>query len=135
MTAAEWTEMVRRLTPRSESVRTEVEPPIWYSDSEIEKKPKDRFRSRGKGFVWVCRRRDTAKVIVAALEATDGEWVISHRAARPYGQDWIGPRWVVRVWGVSNREIDALQRVAARFDPSVNNLRWDVTAQVYRKGA
>lgn len=87
---------------------------------------------RAKGFVWVCRRRAVAYELAAACEgAGAGHTTISPRAPRPAGGWWIGPRWIVHCRGVSGRERHALQRLAARLDPSAWGRTWNESEEKY----
>lgn len=87
-------------------------------ESELPPKGDPDRRSRGS-FVWVCRKRSVAYEIASAIDATQGECRVSRRYPRNIGRQWAGPRWVVRAICLSERELAAVQRVAARLDPSI----------------
>lgn len=85
-------------------------------------------------FIWVCKRREVARLFAAALDATDGEWNIYPRYPKRIGGEWVGPRWVVVAYMLSPREMHAIQRIAPKIDPSADGLRWDALNECYKGG-
>lgn len=76
-------------------------------------------------FVWVCKRREVARNLLALVDASSGEGKVLPRYPRQVHGQWAGPRWVVMAWGLTLQDAHTLQRLAAKLDPSAHGLVWD----------
>ena len=109
---------------------------ILLMEQEIPNRKRRVIIRKPERFIWVCKRRDVARQIAAALEGTGGEWNIHPRYPRQIGGEWTGPRWVVVAWMLTKEELHAIQRIAPKLDPSATGLHWDEAEECYRaKGA
>jgi hypothetical protein len=94
--------------------------------------PKAKCSETRPSFVWVCRQLGISRSLVDALGMTDnGECIVSPMFARWVNGFWVGPRWIVRAWGLTEEEANAMQRVAPKLDPSAVWTGWDDKKQDY----
>jgi hypothetical protein len=85
----------------------------------------------GPVFVWFCRNKHTSNMLIEALKQTAyGEWKSTPRQARSHGK-FSGCAWVLKSWGLTEAEYNAMQRVAVKLDPTASNMVWDEAGQCY----
>ena len=98
---------------------------VQWQEQEIPAKKRRLVIHRPERFVWVAKRREVARNLLALIDASSGEGKVLPRYPKQIHGEWAGPRWVVVAWGLTPQEFHTLQRIAPRLDPSAHDLCWD----------
>jgi hypothetical protein len=86
----------------------------------------------GPVFVWFCRNKHTSNMLVEALKQTQyGEWKSTPRQSRDCFGHFNGCCWILKAWGLTEAELNAMQRVAVKLDPTAPQMYWDELHQCY----